>query len=65
MHVMETPNGWRYGGDAFERMVDTLQEEIQAELNEHGFHVNIVASSLLKYRLLICVGVSLRYSAFC
>lgn len=43
-HEVETPSGWRYGGDDFMKLVDSLQVEIDKELQDDGIHVSIPSS---------------------
>lgn len=40
-HVMENLSGWRYGGEVFLKLVDSLQDQIKEELQGHGVQVNI------------------------
>lgn len=40
-HEAETPSGWRYGGEDFTKLVDSLQVEIDKDLQNDGIHVNI------------------------
>lgn len=41
LRVMENPSGWRYGGEEFLKLVDTLQREITVELQEQDIKVSL------------------------
>lgn len=36
-----TASGWRYGGENFVNLVDSLKSEIEKELQQHDLHVNM------------------------
>lgn len=38
-HEGEDESGWRHGGEKFSTLVDSLREEIQADLRKHSFYM--------------------------
>jgi hypothetical protein len=51
-HLKENTSGWQYGGEEFNKVVESLRREVQQELGCQGFHVNALLF-LFKIKLLI------------
>lgn len=38
-HLKENASGWQYGGEEFNKVVESLRQQMQQELKVQGFHV--------------------------
>lgn len=55
----KTASGWRYGGEQFVILVDSLKSEIEKELQQHGLQVNMFLYHLFVSSLLILGGIGM------
>lgn len=53
--LKENTSGWQYGGEEFNKVVESLRQQMQRELENQGFHVKALLF-LFKNKLLISLA---------